>query len=69
MKGQADILGDDLQGKGWEKLEMMALLWVLIQPGSLSRRITQSGAEGLGSLPQGLEHPFWIFLGAFREYG
>lgn len=67
MRGQADILGDKLQRKGWEKLEMLAFLWALIQPGSLNGRITQSRAEGLGSLPQGREHPFWIFLGAFRD--
>ena len=67
MRGQADILGDKLQGKGWEKLEMLAFLWALIQPGSLNRRIAQSRAEGLGSLPQGLEHLLWIFLGAFRD--
>ena len=36
-----DILGDELRGKGWEKPEMMALLWVLIQPGSLRSRIPQ----------------------------
>lgn len=29
-----------------EKLEMMAFLWALIQPGSLSRRIAQSQADG-----------------------
>jgi len=60
MRGQADILGDKLQRKGWEKLEMLAFLWALIQPGSLNGRITQSRAEGLGSLPQGREHPFWM---------
>lgn len=67
MRGRVDILGDELHGKGWEKPEMMALLWVLIQRGSLRSRIPQREPEELGSLTQGLENPFWIFLGDCRD--
>lgn len=44
---------------------MMAQLWELLQPGSLSG--IPQGPVGLGSLTPDMEKPSWILMGAFTD--